>query len=62
MVKNIDNNKEIDVCTYCDRYAYTNYRDRNWKMHKLCVEHVGVIKGKEYLDIIPLKINQSSVS
>ena len=39
-----------EVCTYCGKFAYTNYRDKHWNLHKFCVEHVNLIKEKEFLD------------
>jgi hypothetical protein len=38
-----------EICTYCDKFAYTNYRDKNWNLHKLCVEHIDLIKDKDFL-------------
>lgn len=38
-----------EVCTYCDKFAYTNYRDIKWNLYRLCVDHVVLIKEKEFL-------------
>lgn len=43
--------KENNICTYCEKFAYTNYRDNNWNLHKFCVEHINLIKEKDFLSI-----------
>lgn len=40
-----------EVCSYCNKYAYTNYRDKNWNLHKLCVKHINLIKDKDFIAI-----------
>lgn len=42
--------KNNEVCKYCDKFAYTNYRDKRWNSHMLCVEHVQLIREGELLD------------
>ena len=42
--------KNNEVCKYCNKFAYTNYRDKRWNSHMLCVEHVKFIREGEFLD------------
>jgi hypothetical protein len=43
-------NKNDKVCNYCNKFAYTNYRDKRWNSHMLCVVHVKFIREGEFLD------------
>jgi len=36
----------IKTCTYCDKFAYTTYRDQNWVEYKLCIDHIIILKEK----------------
>ena len=48
-----------EVCTYCDKFAYTNYRDIKWNLYRLCVDHVVLIKEKEFLPLSKQNTNEN---